>query len=553
MFRLRVVPKEGPPFEHHVRGGVVRIGRAPDCELTLNDAFLSRYHAQFTLSDGDLEIEDLGSSNGTYVNGDRIAQRTRIAVGDLIRLSGSQIEVAEEVEEKKAAPLPKITLDEAKGGMTLLRPIDELMAEMDAESEAAAPADGLRHYADRLKLLNELHKTLSRPIDLEELLGTVLDGAFEHLGPEQAVIFMREEDGSVQAAASRSRGGDSEAPVLSTTLVEEVMEKGQAAIAIDTQSDERFAAAKSILAAGARSLVAAPLQDSEKSLGMIVLYSNLQTRTFDEEDLELLASIASVSAMRIRNLALVEQAAEQERLESELTMARRIQESLLPTSFPEIEGLSSFGQNAASRWVSGDYFNILERGDDELIVALADVCGKGMPAALLTATLEAIWAALIQSGMAPEEICAHANSFLYQRTPPDRFATAFFASIDRQSGTMRYVNAGHNPPLMLRAGGALEELPATGFPFGMVPEAEYEHAEIDLAAGDMLIAFTDGIVEAMNPEGEQYQLDRLADACLRLRDKPLAEMASEMDRELVSFVDGVPFVDDRTLVLVRKS
>lgn len=551
MYRLRIVPSEGPAYEHSVRGEVVRIGRAADCELCLDDPFLSRYHARLVLDGDGLKVEDLGSANGTYVNGERISAPIDVGEGDVVRVSGTELSLvtapsAEAPPERPAA---------AAAGVTMLRSMEELMAEVEGGGAAAVAgeAPALQRAADRLRLLNELHEALARPIELSELLDLVLDGAFEHLHPERAVVLLRGDDGEVTVAAERSLREDDDPPLVSQTLIEEVMEKGQAAIAFDTQSDERFAGSQSILAAGAKSLLAAPLQDSESCVGMIVLSSRLQVRAFTEEDMPLLVSLASVAAMRIRNLSLAEEAAERERLESELTMARRIQESLLPRSFPELAGLEVFGTNAASRWVSGDYFQIVARGEEECVLAVADVCGKGMAAALLTASLEAVWAALIEAGLPPEEICARANNFLYQRTPPDKFATAFLATVDAAGGGLRYVNAGHNPPMLLRASGELQELEATGFPFGMVPDAEYEFGELELGEGDLLVCFTDGIVEAMNPEGEQFQTDRMAEAFLTRRDRPLDDLAASIDRDLAAFVRGVPFVDDRTLVLLRRT
>ncbi|MGH9464490.1 MAG: PP2C family protein-serine/threonine phosphatase, partial [Thermoanaerobaculia bacterium] len=336
--------------------------------------------------------------------------------------------------------------------------------------------------------------------------------------------------------------------------VREVVEKGQAALAVDTRADERFAGAESIIAAGARSLMAAPLADAEGCLGMVALYSRLRERAFTEEDLELLASLASVAALRVRNLSLAQAAVERERLESEVQSARRLQMSLLPKLLPEPPGYELWAVNSASRVVSGDYYQIMERNEgEECAVLIADVSGKGMAAALLTASLEAICSGLIAAGGEPHEILSKACRFLYERTPPDKFATAVLAILTPGSGAVRMVNAGHNPPCVLRSTGAVEQIDATGFPLGLLPDADYDQRDLVLEAGDLVVLYTDGIVEAANPAGDEFGLDRLVELCLAERHGDLAEIGAAIERELTAFAAGVPFGDDRTLALVRRS
>jgi sigma-B regulation protein RsbU (phosphoserine phosphatase) len=183
---------------------------------------------------------------------------------------------------------------------------------------------------------------------------------------------------------------------------------------------------------------------------------------------------------------------------------------------------------------------------------VADVSGKGMAASLLTASLEAFAAGPIEDGLPPDEICAKLSRLLYRRTPPEKYATAVVAALGLDSGVLRYANAGHNPPLVVRAGGAVEELAATGVPIALLPAAGYEAAEIRLAPGDSLILYTDGIVEANDPDGEEYGNERLADLCRRHCHASCADLAAALDADLEAFVRGVPFADDRTLVMARR-
>jgi sigma-B regulation protein RsbU (phosphoserine phosphatase) len=555
------VPPEGLPFEHASEGDSLVVGRAAGCDLPLADPFLSRQHSRFFHRDGQLLVEDLGSRNGTMVNGRLIEGPTEVLPGDVIQISGSVLTLL----DRRALAPPAADLLNADSS-TVYRPAADLLEIHDSGAAAAAAAQGgeaaLRHYAERLKILNEVHQALGRSITLDALLELILDRVFDHLRPEQGVIILKRPDGEMVRAASRAvdaRQAESVELLGSRSLVREVADKGLAALVLDAQTDVRFAGAQSITISGVRSLLAAPLLDREGTLGMIVLGSKVAVRQFTEEDMELLVCVASVAALYIRNLALVEESAERRRLAEELAMARRIQLALLPPCLPELAGYELHGGNIPSRGVSGDYFAVAPRqaaaadgGGRECVLMVADVSGKGMAASLLTASLEAFAAGPIEDGLAPDEICAKLSRLLYRRTPPEKYATAFVAALDLESGAVRYANAGHNPPLILRASGEIEELGPTGVPIALLPDTDYGGALARLAPGDTLLLYTDGIVEANDPEGEEYGVERLRAVCRRHCRAGCADLAAALDADLDAFVRGVPFADDRTLLMARR-
>lgn len=544
--RLQVTPAEGAPFEHPLRGDSFVVGRALDADVMVSDPFASRRHSRLFRNGGELFVEDLGSRNGTLVNGEAIQQPTRVRPGDVIKISNSLIRIAAEAPAPARPPEPE---DDFLDG-TVFRRASELL---DRQSAPVASEKDLPRYADRLKVLNEVHQALGRSLTLEELLELILDRVFDHLRPDRGAILLKGKDGGYQPAANRSAEGRPESLVFSRSLVREVAEKGMAAIVFDVQADERFAAAQSMLLSGIRSLVAAPLLDPDGTLGLIVLESRAGIRQFSEEDLELLVSLASVAALHLRNLALALEAAERRRLQEELALARRIQMALLPDRLPEVPGWELYGGNIPSRGVSGDYYEVLTRcGGRDCVLMIADVSGKGMAASLLTISLQALSTGPIEDGLPPDEICARLSRQLYRRTPPEKYATAFLGILEPATGRLRYTNAGHNPPLVLRASGTAEELGSTGTPLGLLPQASYRAGETALAPGDVLVLYTDGLVEAEDPQGQEYGLDRLKEACLRGRNETCASLAHLLGRDLEDFARGVPFADDRTLVLARR-
>jgi len=549
MLRLSIQPPQGESFERRVEGESVVLGRGLDCDLSIADPFLSRRHARLVAGDSGWRIEDLGSRNGTRVNGELVEGLRPVGAGDVIEISGCRIEVLGGGSSSSVRPERADLSPDA----TYFRSAAELLESQTGE--IAADEDELRRWAERLSVVNEVHRDLGRPLSLPELLERTLDRVFDHLQPERGVIYLRREDGTFEPAAHRAKAGAGEI-LHSTSLLREVAENGLAALVFDVESDERFAEAKSMLDFGVRSLVAAPLLDAEGSLGMIALDSRLPVRQFREVDMEMLVSIASAAALRIRNLALAEEAAERRRLQTELDLARRIQVALLPEDLPEPEGWSIYGGNLPSRGVSGDFYEVVEResaeGRLEVVLLIADVSGKGMAASLLTASLEALLAPHVEAGLPPEEIATRASHLLYRRTPPEKYATVFLAALDPETGRVRYACAGHNPALLLRADGEVERLVATGPPLGLLPLATYRPAETALEPGSVLVLYTDGFVEAEDPDGEEYGIDRLETVCREHRTGPPADLAEAIESDVERYARGVPIADDRTLVIARR-
>ena len=538
--RLRVTPPIGEPFEHLCEADTLVVGRSSKADLVLSDRFLSRQHARFFREGDGWVVEDLGSRNTTLLNGRPLATPARLSTGDLVKLSETVISV-EGFDATSSKPKSDSSSKTSSSDTIVLRSASELLATAERES------------AGRLKMLNEVHRALAASLSVEELLEGVLDRTFVHLGPEEAVIFLRKPHGGLERAASRrlpSARGDF---FFSRSLEHEVADKGQVALVLDAQTDERFAAAESILSSGVRSLIAAPLIDSAGSHGMIVLSSRVHVRRFSEQDMELLAALGSVAALRLRNLSLAEEGARRRELEKEMALARQIQLTLLPEQLPEIPGYSLFAANDASRAVSGDFYEFQGRDEgDEQVIVIADVSGKGMAASLLAASFDALLMGPIEVGQPTDQICTKVSRRLFKKSPPERYVTAFIAALDPGSGRLSYTNAGHNPGLLFRGDGSVQRLEANGMPLGLFPLVEYERVETTLARGELMLLYTDGITEAANPRGEEFGIDRLQNVVARYTREPLVAVAVAIETAVEVFADGTPFGDDRTMVLLRR-
>jgi len=541
--RLRVVSADGRRFEHDVEGDSLVVGRSSRADLALADRAMSREHARIRRDGDGWTLEDLGSHNGTRLNEVPIEGTQHLRDGDTVSVGGSVLVV--EIQGEGEPP---------SGDSVIYRSAKELLQSASGATDVSGIAGAGRKAADRLHMLNQVNQALASSISLEELLELILDRAFVHLKPQEAAIYLRDVAGGDVCAARRTTPGRESRPMHSKSLLHEVIDKGMVAHVVDSAADERFAASRSLMMSGLRSFIAAPLLDAQGALGMIVVGAALGVRSFRDEDLELLVSLASVAALRIRNVRLVAEAMERQRLEQEVRLARQIQVALLPATLPEVPGFELYGGTLPSRGVSGDFYKLLLRGDGSTCALfVADVSGKGVAASLLTASLEALSALPLEGTDPPDRICEQVGTLLFRRTPPEKYATAFLGILDPAAGDLRWTNAGHNPALLLRATGEAEWLKSTGVPLGLLPGAKYREGGSTLEPGDALLIYTDGITEAVNPEDEEFGEERLVDAAARHRHLPLREMAAGLERDLDAFARGVPFHDDRTLVIVRRS
>lgn len=429
-YRLHIKPPEGSSFVYDGPNSPVVLGRAPTSDLVVADQFLSRHHVRVAPHANGLVIEDLQSRNGTFVNGHRINGAATVKHGDMIQISETVIRVDTNLFDisDDGAPITNENM--------IIKPASDLVRTQEFKTSEAWRSDHvLRGYVERLELLNEIHEALGQSMSLSSLLQLILDRVFHLLQPQQAVIFLKDADGSYSKAAKRTQQGLPDDVPLSQSLITEVAEKGMAALVFDLATDKRFSASESIQTAGIRSLMASPLQDDLGSLGFIVLSSKVVKRQFTEQDMALLASLASVAALKIRNAALSEEAAIRRALEQELSLARTIQVMLIPDQLPDLKGYDIVAHNAPSRAVSGDYYEAVTRKNgEECVFMVADVSGKGVAASLLTASLEALSASPIEDGLSPYQICEKLSRLLIKRTSADRYATMFLMTLSRDSG-----------------------------------------------------------------------------------------------------------------------
>lgn len=522
-------------------GHAVVVGRSEHADIPVSDESVSRRHARLFLRDQDWFVEDLGSRRGTLLNGLPVSAPTELKPGDVVSVGSTHLRISPggDTVATHGPALDATGMPESV--VSVLRPAAEMMRMGPGDAGAGS----------RLRLLNEVHRALARPISRGDLLDMILDRAFEVLRPEHGVIFLRGADGELYQAAERRSPRSVGTLLVSRRLAEEVTVKGAAALVIDAQMDERFSGSESVMMSGVRSIVAAPLLDAEGCLGMIVLYSRMQEKRFTEQDLELLVSLAAAAALRVRNLALVEEAATRQVLERELGLARDIQMGMISRRFPERPEIDLAARMRAARLVGGDLYDLFVEGD-RLWFIVGDVAGKGMAAALPMAVALTLFRAIAPSGLLLGEVISRVNHELCRDNDRAVFVTAFAGCLDLGSGRLSVANAGHNLPYRIGRDGTVQVLAArNGIAMGVVEDAPFPITEVQLGTRDGLMIYTDGVCDAVNPAGIAFADSRI-EQCLAARATgSAADIVSGVFEAVDRFAGAAPQEDDITVVVIR--
>ncbi len=552
MFYLYLTAPGMPAQKFLLDRPVTTIGRSSMNDLPIGDKMLSRQHARI-LRDGNggLTIEDLGSRNGTYVNGERLVSIRPLKSGDRITVGAVTLKV--ESESTTRVRIDELAGDDHALDNTILKASAELLRQ-PSETDPRLPAEQLSKLIESLRVVNELTIELLRDISVDELLKFLMDKVFETLVPDRGVVLLRSPTSGelVPAVVRVAEGISAEDIRLSKTLVASVVEKRNGLLLMDTANGSGVSLSESIRLSGIKSVLAAPLENEGEVVGLIYVDCRMGHRSFEEADLRLLTSLANVAAAKIQNARLMAEAAEKKQMDREFALAQEIQQRLLPENPPEVPGFELYGSNVPSRQVSGDYFDFRPRPDGRIYAAIADVCGKGVGPALLMASLQASFHAWADELVGVPEMTGRLSEAISRRTGPDRFITFFLILLDPATGEIEYTNAGHNQGLLIRRNGEVQELPSHGLPLALFPGRPYTSSRIRLDSEDLLCLYTDGVTEAANAGGEEFGLDRLKAFLATQIGHELGEVDTSLAQVLEKHAEGEHFADDRTLLMVRR-
>lgn len=438
---------------------------------------------------------------------------------------------------------------------------------------------------DRLSLLYRLSQTFNSSLDLDEVLNTVIDSVIATTRAERGFVILLEENGQIKFRAARGSNQtniDNPEFQISRGVIDQVIREGIPILTSDAQMDSRFSAMQSVAFLGLTSVMCAPLKVKETTLGAVYVENRIQAGIFTENDLDLLNAIASSAAIAIDNARLYQVAVEKGRLERELQVARRVQASFLPGQVFQPPGWDIQAYLEPAREVGGDFYDVFPLNNSQRIgLVVADVCDKGVGSAMFMAIFRSLIRAYAErptspnwpdaskspgGGMSVEEkrdlispeaaslkaaISMTNNYIANNHGDSNMFATIFFGVLDPATGGLFYINAGHEPPILLGKGGKKERLSPSGPAVGLFPDLEFGIKQAEIEPGALLLAFTDGVLDAHNPEGETFGEERL----LALIQEPTVSPAALLERindSLLHHMGARPQFDDITLMALRR-
>jgi serine phosphatase RsbU (regulator of sigma subunit) len=320
----------------------------------------------------------------------------------------------------------------------------------------------------------------------------------------------------------------------------------------DAQLDANFRDHMSIVEQKVHTMMAAPLQTEDRIMGLLYVDSPFVLQEFSKDDLSLLTVMANTAAIRIENARLAEIEEGDRRMQRDLSQAAEIQRGVLPAKAPRVTGVDVAGFNAPCRTVGGDYYDYFVYGDGRAGLALGDVSGKGMPASLMMMALHARVQVLAEDPGDLAALMTRLNKATCVNCPSNRFITFFFCVLDGASGEMTYANAGHNPPVLMRASGEAEMVEGGGPVLGLLPMAPYREMRARLEPGDILAVYSDGVTEANNTADEEFGEERLIEALRRSRGEPAEAIVQAVRTALAAFTAKAPQADDITLVIAKR-
>jgi sigma-B regulation protein RsbU (phosphoserine phosphatase) len=534
----------------HLEKQRYRLGRSPSNELAFPaDSKLSREHLVFEQGGEGWTVRDLGSLNGTLLNGARLNSVARLKHGDV--LNAGDLCIRFSAPGAQAVGMTPEAVFDDRQAPSAARTISVDLKSALGRSTDVSDRSGLGNA--HFQALVRAGRELAAHGSLDKLFELALDISLTTVKAARGIVMTNDSAGELQVRAVRGDGLR-----ISSAVRDMVIRDARSLLVRDALLDQKLALQQSIVAQDIRSILAVPLQTDEIVIGLLYLDSPQLIREFTTEDLSLITVIANIAAIRIEHARLMEQEEKRKLFDQDLAHAAEIQRRLLPCAPPELSGFDLAGYNTPCRTVGGDYYDFLPYPDGRVAILIGDVSGKGLGAALLMSSLQAraqvIFGSSAQGDTAQlgKEV-SRLNQSMAANCPGHCFVTFFIAILDPSSDELVYCNAGHNPPLLLRKNGELETLGASGIPLGITAHTAFEQKTCRLNRGDILVLFSDGITEACAAgKDEEFGQDRLVATVQNHQNCSAAALIQAVMSEVLSFSGGAP-ADDVTLVVAHRS
>jgi sigma-B regulation protein RsbU (phosphoserine phosphatase) len=564
----------GQSTPHDITEAETVIGRHPECTIVIDSNMVSRKHAKVVRAGDEYFIEDLGSGNGTTVNAQRIAGRTRLAHDDRVKL-GPVLFRFDCPSPQDSNKLGKTAM--MGGGAAVPKPVAPPIAadftvdiEADEENATATVLGAVRSGGPgvpglggfgslevqpeaKLRGVLEISRALAGTVDLAAILPRILDSLFNiFTGADRGAILLKDPATGqlIPRAMKHRRPGEDESVKISRTIMNKVLTERSGILSADAANDARFEASESISNFTIRSMMCVPMLGLDgEPLGIINIDTQNPMRQFRSEDLDVLMAVAGQAALSYENARLAVSYIEKLKQDSEMNIAANVQRALLPSDLPSVSGYEFYAAYDTAQAVGGDYYDSRLFDDGRICLAFGDVAGKGVPASLVMSRLSAIVQIVLDfvtdAGQATEKI----NHHMCTNAVEGRFVTFVFTMIDTKTHEMQVCIAGHMSPMIRKADGTIVELPedSIGLPLGVVDGVPFDVTRLTLGAGEQVVIYTDGVSEAMNHASDLYGMDRLREIVAKGAPNA-AELGKIIREDVRRHANGRPQNDDITLM-----
>lgn len=474
-----------------------------------------------------------------------------------------QIEQVGEITMRSIISVPLVGKGQMIGVVEAINKIDGEFTEDDLDiliglnNQIAVAIDNAHLYRDVKRealekdLLYQVGKKLSGKLDVDEVMREILDTLKQVVEYDAGGIFLVDPaEGNIKSLYTVGYDPVRDAQMqvkIGQGLIGHVASSGEPVIVHDVEKDSRYVDANPTT----RSEIVVPIKLDSRLIGVLNLESN-QVGAYHNRSLALMQAFASQAAISLERARLHETEVSGKRLEEQLNIAREIQRTFLPYHDPKIPGYDIAGKNISSGQVGGDYYDFIRIVDSHLGIAVGDVSGKGIPAALIMASFRASLIAEIRNNYAIRTICQKVNSLLYESLEPGNYVTAVYGVLDSRNHIFTFSNCGHNLPILLRATGKVEHLSEGGPILGVTQDAVYEERALVINQGDLMVLYTDGVTEVFNEQGEEFGLDRLVKVIKENRGKSSEQIENAIYDAVKAFASESHLWDDLTMVVIKR-
>jgi serine phosphatase RsbU (regulator of sigma subunit)/pSer/pThr/pTyr-binding forkhead associated (FHA) protein len=542
---LTVSTPDGKTSRRDLRETRLIIGRSARNDIAVADDTVSRFqHARIERhADGDYVVHVKGK-NRTAVNDKRIYEPTRLHAGDCIRVGHTRLVYNDfPTSSIEISDRPWPCRDE-----TTIVPADELTP--PPRTQVLASTDGVPASVVDMMIDADKELVLHKPLD--DMFETIMEMA-HRIAPFERGLIMTLEQGQLVPQWIRVPPEESESGLsVCRSVVNRVIGERESILTEDALVDPRLKGATSIAEAQIRSLVCVPLLKDGDVTGLLYVDSRRKAGLFTGEGLIALTHLAHIAATKIETRRLVDQAVQAGILLEELQKAAAIQTHLLPAGAPEIEDYQLHGTSIPCLAVGGDYYDFFELPRRRFGIAVGDVAGKGLSAALLMCSLQSSVHALTELDLSPEETMARLNGLMCRRLPINRFITYFYGILDRDDHSLSYVNAGQCHPCLVSAGGETRRLVVGGTPLGISADMEYSGGRLRFEPGDTLVCYSDGVVEGRNQLGVEFGEERILSIVIESRGESPESIIERIRKEAEDHGAHDQYEDDFTLLVLKR-